>query len=98
MLFEIIFCFFTVFGIVQFMALIRDMFFSKMPQNCAVVVNVDENTDVRLLASELDRKYTKIVFVYDNINEKKLEILEKSFQYASFVMRDKLTDEILRLI
>ena len=97
-LFEIIFCFFTVFGIVQLLALIWEMFFARVPSDCTVVVNVDENTDLKLLSSGLKRQNAKIVFVYENMSEKQLEILEKNFTFANFIMREKLTDEILKLI
>ncbi|MBQ2897230.1 MAG: hypothetical protein IJE46_02785 [Clostridia bacterium] len=98
MLFEILFCFFTVFGIMQLMALLWEMFFSKIPSDAALIVKVDENTDFKVLCSELKNQKANVVFVYDDINEKKLKILEKNFEFARFISKDSLTNELSRII
>lgn len=98
MLFEIIFCFFTVFGMLQLMVLLWEMFFSKIPSNAALIVKVDENTDFSALWPELKYRKTNVVFVYDDICEKTLEILEKDFEFAQFVSKDSLANELLRII
>lgn len=98
MLFGIIFCFFTVFGIVQLLALLWEMFFATPKEKCVVVVSINESTDVNVLWAEFKMKDAKIIFVYDGIDEKKLEILKKDFEFASFVTRDNLSNEIIKLI
>ena len=97
-LFEIIFCFFTVFGMLQLMVLLWEMFFSKMPTAAALIVKVDENTDFKMLWSEVKHQKANVVFVYDDICEKTLKILEKDFEFAQFVSKESLANELLRII
>lgn len=98
MFFEIILCFFTVFGILQLMMLLWDMFFSKLPDSAALIVKVDENTDFKMLWSELKYQKANVVFVYDDICEKTLKILERDFEFAQFVSKESLANELLRII
>ena len=97
MLYEILFCFFAVFGIMQILGLIKEFFVSKIPRNMTVVVGIDENTNLEALNRDFG-KDVKVVFVYSDVNSKKLEILKRKFEYASFVKREKLSDEMLKLI
>lgn len=98
MLYEAIFCFFTVFGIMQILSMIKDFCITKIPRNVTMVVGIDESTNIEVLEREICRRGTKIVFVYGEVNAKKLEILKRKFEYASFVKREKLSDEMLKLI
>lgn len=97
MLYEIIFCFFTVFGIMQILGIIKDFFIAKIPKNITMVIGVDENTDIGTLGRDIT-KGVKVVFVYSDETSEKLKFLKRKFEYASFVKREKLSDEVLKLI
>ena len=98
MLYEIIFCFFAVFGIMQILGIIKEFFISKIPKNITMVVDLNENTNVEILDKELKQKGIKLVFVYSGISYKTLEMLKQKFEYASFVEREMLSEEMLKLI
>lgn len=98
MLFEIILCFFTVFGIMQIMLLLWEMFFSKIPPDATLLVKVDENTDFYALCLRLKKQKINVVLVYDDIDVKKLETLKKDFDYVRFVSKEGLTNELIRVI
>lgn len=98
MLYEIVFCFFTVFGIMQILGIIKDFFISKIPKNVTMVVDVDENINIDLLDKKLMQNGIKLVFVYSDENFKMLEILRRKFEYASFIERETLSEDILKLI
>ena len=97
MIYEILFCFFTVFGIMQILRIIKEFFMSKIPKNITMLVDVDKNTNIDILDNKLKESGIKIVFVYSE-NSKKLEILKKRFEYASFIKREMLSEEMLKLI
>ena len=98
MLYEIIFCFFTVFGIMQILGMIKDFCISRIPKDMTMVVGVDENTNLDFPDKELKQKGVKLVFVYSGINAKQLEILKRRFEYASFVKRETLSEDVLEII
>ncbi len=97
MLYEILFCFFTVFGIMQILGIIKEFFTSKIPKNITMLIDVDENTNLDILDKKLKENGIKIVFVY-SVNSQKLEILKQRFEYASFIKRETLSEEMLKLI
>ena len=82
----------------QILGMIKEFFVSKIPKNITMLVDVDENTNLEILAKDLKQNGIKIVFVYSGVNSKKLEILKQKFEYASFVKREMLSDEMLKLI
>lgn len=82
----------------QILGMIKEFFVSKIPKNITMLVDVDENTNLEILAKDLKQNGIKIVFVYSGVNSKKLEILKQKFEYASFVKREMLPDEMLKLI
>ena len=98
MLYEIIFCFFTVFGIMQILGIIKEFFISKIPKNATMLVDVDEDANIEILSKELKQNGIKLVFVYSDKSSKKLEILKRKFEYASFIERKMLSEEMLKLI
>ena len=98
MLYEIIFCFFTVFGIMQILGKIKEFFISKIPKNATMLVDVDEDANIEILSKELKQNGIKLVFVYSDKSSKKLEILKRKFEYASFIERKMLLEEMLKLI
>ncbi len=98
MFFEIVLCFFTVFGILQVLALLWDIVFYADPQNATLVVKIDEETDLKMLCLRLKKQKASIVFLHENISEEKLEILRNHFEFAGFVSKENSAEELLDFI
>lgn len=96
MLYEIIFCFFAIFGVMQILSIIKNFFISKIPENVTMIADADSNIDI--LAENIRNSGLKVVFVYSTADSKKLEILQQKFEYASFIKREALSEEMQKLI
>lgn len=90
MLYEIIFCFFTVLGIMQVLTLIKDLCTPKKKTPATILVNIDENSSVECIVKEYDGE--RIVFVCNDLSEKNIEILKKEYEFAHFVKKESLKD------
>lgn len=98
MVYEIIFCFFTAFGIIQILEIIKGFCLSKIQEDITMVVDVNDDTNVETLNKELEKKSMKLVFVYSGVNAKKLEVLKRKFEYASFIKREDLSLDMQKLL
>lgn len=92
MLFEILLCFFTVFGILQALSLLWDIMFYYDYKNATLIVKVNEETDLRMLCLKLKKQKNAVLFLYENIDDEDLEMLKRHFEYAEFIPRENLKE------
>lgn len=92
MFFEIVLCFFTVFGVLQALSILWDIMFYYDCKNVTMVVKINEETDLRMLCISLKKTKNAVLFVYENVDEEKLEILKERFEFAMFVPKENLKE------
>ena len=92
MFFEIVLCFFTVFGILQALSILWDMIFCNECKNATLIVKINEETDLRMLCLTLKKRKDAVLFLYENIDEEDLEMLKCRFEFAMFIPKGDIKE------